>query len=155
MEHGGVWPITASALVTNGPNGMDGMVIFGDQAGFIYGLDRNSGQTYLITRQEQKNGSSGAGMWSSPTYDPTTDTVSASSSSNTSKRSASCNGCPRISPISFEQPKMGPAGRRPAAIRPHMTALLANDTPPAIRGMLKRWPASRSYLQAGFRHCFQ
>jgi CRISPR-associated protein (Cas_Cas2CT1978) len=31
------------------------------------------------------------------------------------------------------------AGRRSAFFRPHMTVLVANDTPPAIRGMLKRW----------------
>jgi outer membrane protein assembly factor BamB len=36
-------PITASALVTNGTNGKGGMVIFGDQRGFIYGLDRETG----------------------------------------------------------------------------------------------------------------
>jgi polyvinyl alcohol dehydrogenase (cytochrome) len=117
------------------------MVIFGDQTGFIYGLERKSGQvvwsvrpnpnsdavifgspilvkgqvvvgissnegsaettfrgsivsldpnnngrinwqTYLIKRREQKNGSSGAGMWSSPTYDPTTDTVYVTTGNN-------------------------------------------------------------------------
>jgi polyvinyl alcohol dehydrogenase (cytochrome) len=39
----GFGPITASALVTNGTNGTHGMVIFGDQTGFIYGLDRENG----------------------------------------------------------------------------------------------------------------
>ena len=136
-------PITASALVTNRAHEVDGidradrrdgMVIFGDQAGFIYGLDRNTGQmvwsvrpnpnpdavifgspilangqviigissnegstkttfrgsvvsidpnkdgrinwqTYLITSREQNSGSSGAGIWNSPTFDPTTDIV--------------------------------------------------------------------------------
>jgi polyvinyl alcohol dehydrogenase (cytochrome) len=137
----GFGPITASALITDGPNETDGMVIFGDQTGFIYGLERKSGQvvwsvrpnpnsdavifgspilvkgqvvvgissnegsaettfrgsivsldpnnngrinwqTYLIKRREQKNGSSGAGMWSSPTYDPTTDTVYVTTGNN-------------------------------------------------------------------------
>jgi polyvinyl alcohol dehydrogenase (cytochrome) len=137
----GFGPITASALITNGPNGMDGMVIFGDQTGFIHGLDRSTGkvlwsvrpnpnpdavifgspilvsgqvvigissnegsskttfrgsvvsldpnkngsvnwQTYLITEQEQKSGSSGAGIWSSPTYDATTDTVYVTTGNN-------------------------------------------------------------------------
>jgi polyvinyl alcohol dehydrogenase (cytochrome) len=40
----GFGPITASALVTNGTNGKNGLVIFGDHAGFIYGLDRETGQ---------------------------------------------------------------------------------------------------------------
>jgi outer membrane protein assembly factor BamB len=124
-------PITASALVTNGTNG-NGMVIFGDLAGFIYGLDRVTGemlwppvqadakdknttaaiygcpilvdgqviigvsstegaakdtfrgsvisidpnngsinwQHYLITDDEKQKGSAGAGVWSTPTYDP-------------------------------------------------------------------------------------
>jgi len=142
--------ITASALVTNSahqvegidrPDRRDGMVIFGDHAGFIYGLDRNTGQliwsvrpnsnpdavvygspilangqviigissnegstettfrgsvvsldpnnngrinwqTYLITPSEQNNGASGAGIWSSPTYDPTTDTVYVTTGNN-------------------------------------------------------------------------
>jgi polyvinyl alcohol dehydrogenase (cytochrome) len=34
-QNTGFGPITASALVTNGTNGKDGMVIFGDQRGFI------------------------------------------------------------------------------------------------------------------------
>ena len=143
-------PITASALVTNTPHDVDGLdrvdkkdgiVIFGDHAGVIYGLDRNSGkviwsvrpnpnpdaaifgtpilanghviigissnegstktsfrgsvvsldpnnngsinwQTYLITPSEQNNGSSGAGIWSSPTYDPATDTVYVTTGNN-------------------------------------------------------------------------
>jgi polyvinyl alcohol dehydrogenase (cytochrome) len=127
----GFGPITASALVTNGTNGTHGMVIFGDQTGFIYGLDRENGdrlwgpvpadlgdmnptavifgspiladgqviigissnegaakktfrgsvvslspnngrinwQRYLITDKEHEKGSSGAGVWSTPTYD--------------------------------------------------------------------------------------
>jgi outer membrane protein assembly factor BamB len=35
-------PITASALVTNGPNGTNGLVIFGDHAGFINASDRET-----------------------------------------------------------------------------------------------------------------
>jgi polyvinyl alcohol dehydrogenase (cytochrome) len=142
-------PITASALVTNNAHeveGIDrpdrggGMVIFGDHAGVIYGLDRNSGQVIwsvrpnpnhdaaifgtpilangqviigissnegstkttfrgsvvsldpnnngsinwqtLITPLEQNRGSSGAGIWSSPTYDPATDTVYVTTGNN-------------------------------------------------------------------------
>jgi polyvinyl alcohol dehydrogenase (cytochrome) len=121
-------PITDSALVT------DQMVIFGDQAGFIYGLERNNGklvwslqpnpngspaifsspilangqvvvgissfetlstfrgsvvsldpntgtpiwQTYLIP----EGGGSGAGVWSTPTYDATSDTVYVTTANN-------------------------------------------------------------------------
>jgi polyvinyl alcohol dehydrogenase (cytochrome) len=43
-QKSGFGPITASALVTNGANGKNGMVIFGDQTGFIYGLDRETGE---------------------------------------------------------------------------------------------------------------
>jgi polyvinyl alcohol dehydrogenase (cytochrome) len=142
-------PITASALVTNREHEVDkmdegdridGMVIFGDQAGFIYGLKRNTGQliwsvrpnsnpdaaifgspilvngqvvigissnegstkntfrgsvvsldpdngtinweTYTITDQEQKRGSSGASIWSTPTYDAATDTVYVTTGNN-------------------------------------------------------------------------
>jgi polyvinyl alcohol dehydrogenase (cytochrome) len=123
-------PITDSALVT------DQMVIFGDQAGFIYGLERNKGklvwsnqpnsdassaifsspilangqvivgissfetpsklstfrgsvvsldpntgrqnwQTYLI-----EGSGSGAGVWSTPTYDVMTDTVYVTTANN-------------------------------------------------------------------------
>jgi polyvinyl alcohol dehydrogenase (cytochrome) len=119
----GFAPITASALVTNGPNETDGMVIFGDQAGYIHGLKRDNGeqvwavqpnpngvigissfetlstfrgsvvsldpntgktiwQTYLITDQEQKNGSSGAGVWSTPTYDAENDMVYVTTANN-------------------------------------------------------------------------
>jgi polyvinyl alcohol dehydrogenase (cytochrome) len=134
----GFAPITASALVTNEPNGTDGMVIFGDQAGYIHGLKRNNGeqvwavqpnldgspaifsspilangqvvigissfetlstfrgsvvsldpntgktnwQTYLITDQQQKNGSSGAGVWSTPTYDAENDMVYVTTANN-------------------------------------------------------------------------
>ena len=42
-QKSGFGAITASALVTNGTNGTHGMVIFGDQTGFIYGLDRENG----------------------------------------------------------------------------------------------------------------
>jgi polyvinyl alcohol dehydrogenase (cytochrome) len=134
-QQSGFGPITASALVTNGTNGNDGMVIFGDQTGFIYALDRETGellwqvpadqgdmnptavifgspilvdgqviigvssnegagkdtfrgsvisinpslnpnvrrinwQHYLITDKELQKGSAGAGVWSTPTYDP-------------------------------------------------------------------------------------
>jgi polyvinyl alcohol dehydrogenase (cytochrome) len=149
VGHDYVWPITASALVTNrshevdgtdGPDNRNGMVIFGDHTGVIYGLDRNTGhmvwhvrpnpnadaaifgtpilangqviigissnegstktsfrgsvvsldpkdgginwQTYLITPVEQNSHSSGAGIWSSPTYDPTTDTVYVTTGNN-------------------------------------------------------------------------
>jgi len=123
-------PITASALVT------DQMVIFGDQAGFIYGLDRNEG-TLVWSNQPNPDGSSaifsspilangqavvgissfetpsalstfrgsvvsldpntgqqnwqryliegsgsGAGVWSTPTYDATTDTVYVTTANN-------------------------------------------------------------------------
>jgi polyvinyl alcohol dehydrogenase (cytochrome) len=126
----GFGPITDSALVT------DQMVIFGDQAGFIYGLERNKGklvwsnqpnsdassaifsspilangqvivgissfenpsklstfrgsvvsldpntgrqiwQKYLI-----EGSGSGAGVWSTPTYDATTDTVYVTTANN-------------------------------------------------------------------------
>ena len=52
-------PITASALVTNTPHDVDGLdrvdkkdgiVIFGDHAGVIYGLDRNSGKVIWSVR---------------------------------------------------------------------------------------------------------
>ena len=127
-------PITDSALVTNQ------MVIFGDQAGYIHGLNRvygskawsvqpnsNSGaaifgspilvggqvvigissnersgketfrgsvvrldpntgaivwQTYLITDEEQARGASGAGIWSTPTYDVETDRVYVTTGNN-------------------------------------------------------------------------
>ena len=142
-------PITASALVTNRAHEVDeinradrrdGMVVFGDQAGFIDGLKRNTGQlvwsvrpnsnpdavifgspipvngqvvigissnegstkntfrgsvvsldpdngrmnwqTYLITEQEQKSGSSGAGVWSTPTYDADTGLVYVTTGNN-------------------------------------------------------------------------
>ena len=121
-------PITDSALVT------DQMVIFGDQAGFIYGLERNKGklvwlmrpnpngspaifsspilangqvvvgissfetlstfrgsvvsldpktgtqiwQTYLIP----EGSGSGAGVWSTPTYDATSDAVYVTTGNN-------------------------------------------------------------------------
>ncbi|MBV8140708.1 MAG: PQQ-binding-like beta-propeller repeat protein [Verrucomicrobia bacterium] len=127
-------PITDSALVTNQ------MVIFGDQAGYIHGLNRvdgskawsvkpnpNSGaaifgspilvggqvvigissnersgkatfrgsvarldpntgaivwQTYLITDEEQAHGASGAGIWSTPTYDVEADLVYVTTGNN-------------------------------------------------------------------------
>jgi polyvinyl alcohol dehydrogenase (cytochrome) len=134
-------PITDSALLTNGPGGTDGMVIFGDQAGYIYGLKRSTGelvwsvhpnpnataaifgspilangqvvigissnegkakgtfrgsvvsldpdnkgsvnwQTYLITEDEQKIGASGAGVWSTPTYDAEIDIVYVTTGNN-------------------------------------------------------------------------
>ena len=59
----GFAPITASALVTNGPNGTDGMVIFGDQAGYIHALKRNTGdQVWAV--QPNPNGS--PAIFSSP-----------------------------------------------------------------------------------------
>jgi polyvinyl alcohol dehydrogenase (cytochrome) len=154
-------PITASALVTNRErevdkmdkmdegdrrdegDRIDGMVIFGDQTGFLYGLKRDTGelvwavqpnhnsaaaifgspilvdghavigissnlvsaattlrgsvvsldpdngriiwQTYLITDQEQKRGSSGAGVWSTPTYDAENDMVYVTTGNNYTK----------------------------------------------------------------------
>ncbi|MBV9644203.1 MAG: PQQ-binding-like beta-propeller repeat protein [Verrucomicrobia bacterium] len=134
-------PITDSALLTNGPGGTDGMVIFGDQAGYIYALKRSTGdlvwsvhpnpnataaifgspilangqvvigissnegkakgtfrgsvvsldpdnkgnvnwQTYLITEDEQKSGASGAGVWSTPTYDAESDIVYVTTGNN-------------------------------------------------------------------------
>jgi len=130
----GFAPITASALVTNGPNGTDGMVIFGDQAGYIHGLKRSNGeqvwavrpnpngspaifsspilangrvvvgissfetlstfrgsvvsldpdtgdtiwQTYLIP----EGSGSGAGVWSTPTYDAENDMVYVTTANN-------------------------------------------------------------------------
>jgi polyvinyl alcohol dehydrogenase (cytochrome) len=130
----GFAPITASALVTNGPNGTDGMVIFGDQAGYIHALKRNTGdqvwavqpnpngspaifsspilangqvvigissfetlstfrgsvvsldpntgkkiwQTYLIP----EGSGSGAGVWSTPTYDAENDMVYVTTANN-------------------------------------------------------------------------
>src|SRR5262249_22516845 len=57
--------------------------------GSVVSLDPDNGrmnwQTYLITEQEQKNGSSGAGIWSTPTYDATTDTVYVTTGNNYTK----------------------------------------------------------------------
>jgi polyvinyl alcohol dehydrogenase (cytochrome) len=54
--------------------------------GSVVSLDPDNGriiwQAYLVTDQEQKRGSSGAGVWSTPTYDVTTDTVYVTTGNN-------------------------------------------------------------------------
>jgi polyvinyl alcohol dehydrogenase (cytochrome) len=57
----GFGPITASALVTN--DGAGGMVIFGDQAGIIYGLKRTTGEKVW---QVQPNPIGSPAIFSSP-----------------------------------------------------------------------------------------
>ena len=57
----GFGPITDSALVIN--DGADGIVIFGDQTGFIYGLKRSTGQRLWFV---QPNASGFPAIFSSP-----------------------------------------------------------------------------------------
>ena len=54
--------------------------------GSVVRLDPNTGaivwQTYLITDEEQAHGASGAGIWSTPTYDVETDLVYVTTGNN-------------------------------------------------------------------------
>jgi polyvinyl alcohol dehydrogenase (cytochrome) len=56
----GFGPITASALVTNG------MVMFGDLAGFIYGLDRVTGEMLWHVQADAKDKNTTAAIYGSP-----------------------------------------------------------------------------------------
>jgi polyvinyl alcohol dehydrogenase (cytochrome) len=75
---------------------VDGQVVIGISSnegeakktfrGSVVSLNPNDGsinwQTYLITDEEQENGSAGAGVWSTPTYDADTKTVYVTTGNN-------------------------------------------------------------------------